>query len=55
MRETDDWLQSTQSILEASVILSVHTNATVPFDLINTEEIDKTMILADSLRSKITE
>jgi hypothetical protein len=53
LRETDSWLDKTTSILEAQVITALQQYEKVPHDLINTEEIDKTMVLADSLRSKI--
>lgn len=56
MMETDTWLQQATFVLENSVIMSVEVEEKVvlPFDLLNSEEIDKILVLADSLKAKIS-
>ncbi len=52
MRETDEWLAQTNSLLESSKIVTFDQN-NIQFDLLNSEEFDKMIIVAEAFISKI--
>ena len=52
MRETDEWLAQTNSLLESSKNITFEQKNN-KFDLLNSEEFDKMIIVAEALINKI--
>ncbi len=52
MRETDEWLAQTNSLLESSKNITFEQKNN-QFDLLNSEEFDKMIIVAEALINKI--
>lgn len=51
-KESESWLSKTNKILEDSVMMSLENKGAIPFKLVDSEEIDKILIIADSLVQK---